>query len=322
MTVEAIHSPPTSGPAFGGAEPTPPVTILIVDDEPLELRLVGGLVEKAPGFKAIYAANGVEALAVIERQAPALVLTDLQMPEMDGLELVQEIRQRHATLPVVLMTAYGSEEIAIKALNQGAASYVPKSTLHRDLLETLEQVLDVARSDIHQMRLLECMIHLEAEFVLNNDRTLIPPLVAHLQQHLQQLNLGDPNSRMRVGVALEEALLNGIFHGNLEVSSELRQTDEKAFLRLAEERRQLAPYRDRHLYVSARMNRSEAVFVIRNEGPGFDPSTLPDPTDPANLEKACGRGLLLIRTFMDEVVHNSAGNLITMVKRAARRKTG
>ena len=63
------------------------------------------------------------------------------------------------------------------------------------------------------------------------------------------------------------------------------------------------------------MTRQEAVFVVRDEGNGFDPSQLPDPTDPANLERVSGRGLLLIQTFMDQVEHNERGNEITMRKR-------
>ena len=69
------------------------------------------------------------------------------------------------------------------------------------------------------------------------------------------------------------------------------------------------------MHVLARESHREAVYVIRDEGPGFDPTGLPDPTDPSNLERVSGRGLLLIRTFMDEVHHNKAGNEITMVKR-------
>jgi anti-sigma regulatory factor (Ser/Thr protein kinase) len=56
-------------------------------------------------------------------------------------------------------------------------------------------------------------------------------------------------------------------------------------------------------------------FVIRDQGPGFDPAQLPDPTDPENLERVSGRGLLLMRTFMDEVTFNKSGNQVTMVKR-------
>ena len=64
---------------------------------------------------------------------------------------------------------------------------------------------------------------------------------------------------------------------------------------------------------------TEARYVIRDEGPGFDLNRVPDPTDMSNLERISGRGLLLINTFMDEVRHNKAGNEITMVKRREKR---
>ena len=72
--------------------------------------------------------------------------------------------------------------------------------------------------------------------------------------------------------------------------------------------------------VQARFTRDDATFVVRDQGPGFDPASLPDPTDPENLEKASGRGLLLMRTFMDSVEYNSAGNEVTMIKRHPRRR--
>ena len=72
------------------------------------------------GFDVRLAGNGREALAQLAQQRPALVLTDLEMPEMNGLELVREIKQRFVGLPVVLMTAAGSEEIAVQALRAGA----------------------------------------------------------------------------------------------------------------------------------------------------------------------------------------------------------
>jgi anti-sigma regulatory factor (Ser/Thr protein kinase) len=56
--------------------------------------------------------------------------------------------------------------------------------------------------------------------------------------------------------------------------------------------------------------------VITDEGPGFDLSTVPDPGDPENFLKPSGRGLLLVRSFMDEAYHNAKGNVITLVKRS------
>ncbi len=304
-----------SSPAPEAKDNSSQTTVLVVDDSPIDQRLAGGIVANQLGWKVIYAANGIEALAVMEKGKPHVVVTDLLMPEMDGLELVQAIRGKHPTVPVILMTAHGSEDIAIQAIQKGAASYVPKKSLARDLCETLEQVRRTARADTSQQRLLEGLMRLETSFVLENDPALIPPLIGQLEEHLSRMKLCDQSGLILVGVALHEAMTNAIYHGNLELGSDLREQDEKAYYDLAAARQRQEPYQSRRVYVTGEVSRLEAVFIVRDEGPGFDPSSLPDPTDPANLEKVCGRGLFLIRTFMDAVEHNEAGNQITMVKR-------
>ena len=139
--------------------------------------------------------------------------------------------------------------------------------------------------------------------------------MGRLHETALRLGLFDENVALRVDLALHETLQNAIHHGNLEVSSDLRQDGEAPFFDLIARRRRESPYADRRLHVRGRFRRSEAVYIIRDEGPGFDPGTLPDPTDPANLERIGGRGLMLIRTFMDEVTFNAAGNEITLTKR-------
>lgn len=302
----------SAAPNVSSASPT---QVLVVDDSPVDRRLAGGILEKGGEYRAVYAGNGAEALAAMEQRMPGVVLTDLQMPEMDGLELVEAIREKYPLVPVILMTAHGSETIAIQALQLGAASYVPKKELATDLLAILDQVLAASRAGLSQQRLLECLTQMESRFVLENDRSLLPVLVSHLQEELTRLNLCDQSVRIRVGIALEEALVNALYHGNLEVSSALRQENDQAYHELAEERRQALPYRDRRIYVDAKFSRYEAAFIVRDEGPGFDRSQVPDPTDPDNLGKSSGRGLLLIQTFMDEVHFNESGNQITMIKR-------
>jgi anti-sigma regulatory factor (Ser/Thr protein kinase) len=82
-----------------------------------------------------------------------------------------------------------------------------------------------------------------------------------------------------------------------------------------EQRTAEAPYRNRQLQVTVDVSPTRGIFTIRDQGPGFDPRKLPDPTDPVNLEKVSGRGLLLMRTFMDDVQFNDTGNQVTMTKR-------
>jgi len=293
-------------------------SVLVVDDSAVDRLRTEKILAKDAGLTVSVAANGKEALEHLARGLPDIVLTDMQMPEMDGLQLVEEIRSRYPAVPVILMTAHGSEELAVQALQRGAASYVPKRNLANDLPDTIESVLGVAKANRSQLRLLECLIDTQSHFVLENDAALIPSLIGHLENNLTRMKLCDENGLIRVAVALREALINAIHHGNLEIDSGLREKDEKHYCTLVEERRQQEPYLDRRVHVYAKESHHEAYYVIRDEGPGFDPTSLPDPLDPANLEKVSGRGLLLIRTFMDEVHHNKEGNEITMIKRCDR----
>jgi CheY-like chemotaxis protein len=290
-------------------------TVLVVDDSRLDRTRAGGILRKA-GHEVAFAANGREALDQLAVDVPDVVVTDLQMPELDGLELVEAVRLRYPHVPVILMTAHGSEEIAVRALQKGAASYVPKRSLAQDLCPTVASVLEVARGGARPAsRVLDWLVYTESRFVLDNDVTIITDLVSHLEASITQLKSVDETALIQVGVALREALVNAVYHGNLEVSSKLREEEGSRYDELYALRRTELPYRVRRVHVTARQTPTEVVYVISDEGPGFDPSGLPDPTDPAQIEMVSGRGLLLIRTFMDEVSHNERGNEITMVKR-------
>ena len=244
-----------------------------------------------------------------------LVLTDLVMPEMDGLQLVAAVRGSPAAVPVILMTSRGSEEIAVKALQEGAASYVPKRLLAQDLVETVHRVLTLSGRQRAHTRLMGRMTLSNSAFELENDSTLIATLVTHLQDNVLQMGLCDDSECTRIGVALEEAMVNALYHGNLEVGSELRADEENSFYRVAAERAKSPPYCERRILVEMKLTRDEAVFIIQDQGPGFDRQLVPDPTNPESLEKVSGRGLLLMRAFMDQVLYNETGNRVTLVKR-------
>src|SRR5262245_35314855 len=121
--------------------------VLIVDDSPIDRVLIEGVLKKDPRVKTRQANSGSDALATLGQWQPDVVVTDLQMPEMDGLQLVTAMRIHYPSVPVVLITAHGSEELAVRALEQGAASYVPKSQMAHNLLGVVEQVVELARDD-------------------------------------------------------------------------------------------------------------------------------------------------------------------------------
>jgi CheY-like chemotaxis protein/anti-sigma regulatory factor (Ser/Thr protein kinase) len=298
--------------------------VLIVDDSPVDRRLAGKLLERRfepsgreaeTGLVPIYAANGREALALLESERPEVIVTDLMMPEMNGLDLVLEVRARYPLIPLILMTAQGSEDLAVRALQGGAASYVSKRDLAHDLLDTVEAIIETAQAKRGQRRLMECLQCTESDFVLENDPNLIAPLVAHLKDNVFRISGSDATGLIQVTIALREALLNAMEHGNLELDASLRERDPAAYERLADERRRQKPYAGRRVHVHSRETPQEATWVIRDEGPGFDTSHLPDAVSSANLEDRSGRGLRLIRTFMNELRFNDRGNEITLVRR-------
>lgn len=289
-------------------------TVLVVDDSALDRRLTKRMLEEV-GLRVRCAEDGCQALEMMGESVPDMVLTDMQMPGMDGLELVQHLGFHYPTVPVVLMTAYGSEETAVEALRGGAASYVPKHNLARDLIPTVKNVLAVSRARRQTRAILDSMTRLEACYVLSNTVEGLDALIAHVKEQLRQMGLFGERDILRLGTALYEALINAIEHGNLEVRQDERDAEGPGYRRFLEERARQSPYRSRHVYFTVHLTRADAKFTVRDEGRGFDPSTLPDPTNPENVGKVSGRGLFLIRTFMDDVRFNEVGNEITMMKR-------
>ena len=294
-----------------------PSHILVVDDSPTQLRQIQFLLERE-GFVVQSAADGVQATASIEDNMPMLVVTDLQMPEMNGLELVASLKETIPSLPVILTTSQGSEEIASQALKAGAASYVPKRELNDTLIPVLQQVMAVNKAAKSVSKVVKNAIESNITLEVTNDEAQIPDIISRLELPMVELELFDEGERMQIAMALDEALLNAMIHGNLEVSSELRQSDDGApYVNMIAKRKNEAPYSERKVTIKLEASNEQVTFIIRDDGPGFDAAALRDPTDPENIERAGGRGLLLINAFMDEVSHNELGNEIRMVKRKA-----
>ncbi|MBN2054292.1 sigma-54-dependent Fis family transcriptional regulator [bacterium] len=116
-------------------------TLLVVDDEE-SVRHVLSMNLQRRGYRIVTAEDGVRALAMIEEERPDLVICDVKMPGMDGLALLSQVKRRNPSLPVIMMTAYGTSETVMQAVRDGADDYCSKPIRTDELLFSIEKALE------------------------------------------------------------------------------------------------------------------------------------------------------------------------------------
>jgi two-component system, OmpR family, response regulator MtrA len=121
--------------------------ILVVDDEIGALTLIGIMLERG-GFSVLKAKDADAALAVLDQNTPDMIILDVMMPGMDGIELCNVIRQRGDTnaTPVLILSARGDAESVMRGMEAGANDYLPKPILHHDLVAKVRSMLNEAPS--------------------------------------------------------------------------------------------------------------------------------------------------------------------------------
>lgn len=139
-------------------------TILVADDELHIVRVVRGYLEKA-GYRVLSASNGKDALFVARHEKPDLVVLDLQMPEMDGLEFTRRVRAEMPDLAIIMLTARVEETDRIVGLELGADDYVAKPFSPRELVARVRAVLRRSQAAPMQAEVLRV-----GDVVLDNER--------------------------------------------------------------------------------------------------------------------------------------------------------
>ena len=122
-----------------------PQRILVVDDELDMLMLLRMIVEDNTNYEVETTNNPSEALKLLTEKDYNLVISDLKMPGMDGIELFDELREIKPDVPVIIMTAYGSLETSEDAMKKGVADFITKPFRKDSILFTINRVLELAR---------------------------------------------------------------------------------------------------------------------------------------------------------------------------------
>ena len=272
--------------------PTPDARILVVDDEELVREMLVHFLE-GKGYQVLAAADGTRALEMFRRQRVDLVLSDVYMPGLSGLQLLIAIKELDPRVPVVLISGRGEVPTVVEALKAGAENFLTKP-LDLELLErVVERSLQLAR-----IRPQAAEHHLELRQIT---QISAPSQADHICEVIYQIALSavavgfaevDLDNNLKL--ALVEAVTNAMEHGNRWEA-------------------------DKRVEVEAVVTPELLEVRVRDQGPGFDFSHLPDPTREENLLCERGRGIFLMRSIMDQVVFLPPGNQVILSKRRTPR---
>ncbi|MBF0352511.1 MAG: response regulator [SAR324 cluster bacterium] len=260
------------------------------------------------------AVDGVDALEKYQKGHHDGVYAGLTMPKMGGIELLKELKRLNAHLPFVIISRHGDSDNILTCLNLGACDFLTKPLKNSELNQSVNRVKSLMDDSRFSVYCLENSVFESRTLEIGNDFEYINKIVSFITRNLPSYQLLEEEDLFTMNIILSEAVENAMFHGNLEISSELKKEKFEKFRQEGERRRVEEQYKARKVYIHTEITRNSVKYVIRDDGRGFDYSSIPDPKDPENLFKVSGRGILLIMNFMDEVFWNERGNEITMVR--------
>jgi phosphoserine phosphatase RsbU/P len=281
------------------------------DQEALRALLVRLLVRE--GFEPVEAADGQQAVELFKTQSPLVVVSDIMMPRMDGLTLLNEIKRIDRNATVILMTGQGNEDMLLKALRGGATNFFKKPFNVRELIDEIRTVvefrIEAARSTLFSPFLVEEI----KSFVIPSADSAYFPIINQITLQLPTLLPEGEILNLKIGI--EEMITKAVEHGNLGISFEEKNKaiEEGRLADLIGERGRASDAAGRAVHVTSHIAAGFFEITIRDDGGGFDWRALPE-VAPQNLLSFNGRGIFLTKIYFDEVRYNEAGTEVTLRK--------
>ena len=262
--------------------------ILIVDDHDDLATALSDVFSKT-GYLVKVTESRDEAVRLDEMNDYDIVITDLDGDKAFPKDSANQ--KEDVCLPEKPIEE--SDRSHVKAFKVCATHFQREDFNEDELKNLFETVLNYKTQFVDKTPMVQ-QIREKIEFVFPSAIGLMHSILDYLMKRVEKVGVINPESS-NLFIALDEAFVNAVKHGNKYDASKI-------------------------VKVSAEVSTKEARFTIEDEGEGFDVSAIPDPTNPENLFKTSGRGVLFIHNIMDEVTYNERGNRLTMIKKSDNHK--
>lgn len=301
-------------------DPKAPLALVVDDDE--DSRRILAKVAQRQGFRVEEGVDGVEAVRLQRALRPDLILLDVSMPGMSGLDALKEIREEDPHVMVVVVSGAEEPEVGERALDLGAVNYVNKPFDVREIRFVLERIRGAFQEEADLRPALDLLRERRTVLEVGNDVDRLSSVVAYLGRELRAHYPGFDVPVTEVRLALYEALANAVEHGNLEIDYDAKTAalSEEGGVRALIERRRADPrYAGRTVRITADYAPTQVRWRIADSGPGFDPRRTAETCNLGDTSSLHGRGILLMKHLMDEVAWNETGNEIRLTLTLRRR---
>lgn len=256
------------------------VRVLLVDDEPHVTEIIGRILSQAK-IGHLAASSGEEALRLLHTHQVDLVITDILMPGMSGLDLLEKIKGLYPTLPVIVLTAHGDFHVAKEALNRGAFYFLTKPFNKSTILGVTEKALRLPRVTAEK-RLVLPYAATTLTYRIPSDFALVPAISYQIMRACEDMGYSSKKINFAIPLAVDELVVNAIKHGNK------MNTAKK-------------------IAVEARVEHGRFTLTVEDQGAGFDHAALPQEFDEESLLAEEGRGIMMVRFYMDELRFENGG---------------
>ncbi len=292
------------------------IKILVVDDEPTICNMVLRFLSMN-NYEGDSANNGKEALQLLEKNEYHIVLTDIKMPEMDGIALMRAAKNLRPELVFVIMSGYGTLESAIDTMKMGALNFIKKPISIVELITTIKKAEDIVSNRNIPIRMKPFIKDIKKKLVMTskevNDN--LDMLVNYLITDISNFDI-DKSQLDNLTLAVYEALNNAVEHGNLELSKEFdRESNMEAFegfLKAKLKKLEVPESAEKKVTIEIDYSGGKIHFTFTDEGKGFDYNGYLTTMQERVFNDKINRGLLLIKNVVDEMSFNESGNQIKM----------
>ena len=263
------------------------INVLIVDDDKDVLSTLSEILSELR-LNPVTAGDGAEAIEKVKTRQIDLIITDLMMPNVDGLELIQRTRQLNVNIPIAVISGHGEVKNVVNALSRGAYNFVTKPFTIKEIENVVKRGLRLREFSLGTHRLLEGIKNY-TEMEIPSYPHLLPSAGLYIVRECQWRGIEDEAVLSNISICIDELLNNALMHGN-----DLDETKK--------------------ILVKIIFDHAKVTLHIEDEGEGFDYKNLISDFSENAETLPTKRGLFIVNYLMDELSFNEKGNRVTTAK--------